>query len=431
MISRRAGGGGNRRVGVGRSDVRRAFQPDSRPNRSGRRARRSQAGKPRPTSRPPSQCSLSRPDERRSAHPTSLPDPRSPPPTMLAPLLSRSPDLGRARDPRVTARPGSAPSRAAGPVGVVRDPRWGAAGGRGVRLCASGSSTRTNPAEHEPAFRLADPPDRPADPGARGGGRMPGRHRSRPVGGRRAITKRPSRHPDPAAEVLLAAFPQVYSLAWLLVAMGLSIRLVPMLRGTVAGSVASSSLEAADPRRYDRGPRGGPLGGRSGAAGRDQGPADPPTGAPNVLLIVMDTVAADHLGLYGYGRPTSPAIDELAKRGFRFDAARRLVLDAAVPREHVHRPMAARAFGRLADPARRPATDGRRVSGSAGARRPVSSPTDVSRIRLGAGPWFRRLSRLSFPELSPFRMAAMVQRSLEGLRDDRGNPGRRPRPPPG
>ncbi len=48
-----------------------------------------------------------------------------------------------------------------------------------------------------------------------------------------------------------------------------------------------------------------------------------PTGdPPNVLLIVMDTVRADRLSLYGYHRPTSPALEALAKGGIRFDEAR-------------------------------------------------------------------------------------------------------------
>ena len=47
----------------------------------------------------------------------------------------------------------------------------------------------------------------------------------------------------------------------------------------------------------------------------------PAAGSPNVLLIVLDSVVADHLSLYGYNRPTSPTIDELARRGIRFDAA--------------------------------------------------------------------------------------------------------------
>jgi hypothetical protein len=44
-------------------------------------------------------------------------------------------------------------------------------------------------------------------------------------------------------------------------------------------------------------------------------------GAPNVLLIILDTVRAMSLSLYGYERPTSPALDEFAQRGVVFDNA--------------------------------------------------------------------------------------------------------------
>jgi len=40
----------------------------------------------------------------------------------------------------------------------------------------------------------------------------------------------------------------------------------------------------------------------------------------NVLLIAIDTLRADHLGCYGYGRDTSPHIDRLAADGVVFDA---------------------------------------------------------------------------------------------------------------
>jgi arylsulfatase len=39
--------------------------------------------------------------------------------------------------------------------------------------------------------------------------------------------------------------------------------------------------------------------------------ADEP-GRPNVLLVTLDTTRVDHLGCYGYERPTSPVIDRLA-----------------------------------------------------------------------------------------------------------------------
>ncbi len=41
---------------------------------------------------------------------------------------------------------------------------------------------------------------------------------------------------------------------------------------------------------------------------------------PNVALIVLDTLRADRLSCYGYERPTTPFLDELAARGLRFDA---------------------------------------------------------------------------------------------------------------
>jgi len=46
----------------------------------------------------------------------------------------------------------------------------------------------------------------------------------------------------------------------------------------------------------------------------------PPSVRPdlNVLFVTVDTLRADHLGCYGYGRPTSPRIDELAAAGALF-----------------------------------------------------------------------------------------------------------------
>lgn len=42
---------------------------------------------------------------------------------------------------------------------------------------------------------------------------------------------------------------------------------------------------------------------------------------PNVLLITIDTLRADHLGAYGYARPTSPKIDAFAARSTVFENA--------------------------------------------------------------------------------------------------------------
>jgi arylsulfatase A-like enzyme len=38
----------------------------------------------------------------------------------------------------------------------------------------------------------------------------------------------------------------------------------------------------------------------------------------NIILIIVDTVRADHLGCYGYHRDTTPCIDSLASRGVRY-----------------------------------------------------------------------------------------------------------------
>lgn len=43
--------------------------------------------------------------------------------------------------------------------------------------------------------------------------------------------------------------------------------------------------------------------------------------APDVIILSIDALRADHLGTYGYKRPTSPAIDTLARQAMVFDHA--------------------------------------------------------------------------------------------------------------
>jgi arylsulfatase A-like enzyme len=54
-------------------------------------------------------------------------------------------------------------------------------------------------------------------------------------------------------------------------------------------------------------------------AGEVQSAAGPTR--PNVLLMVMDTVRADHVSAYGYPRPTTPTLDLLAREGALFERA--------------------------------------------------------------------------------------------------------------
>ncbi|HSB76864.1 MAG TPA: sulfatase-like hydrolase/transferase [Terriglobales bacterium] len=45
------------------------------------------------------------------------------------------------------------------------------------------------------------------------------------------------------------------------------------------------------------------------------------SGSPNVLVVVVDTLRADHLSTYGYSRPTSPYLSQLAAQGTLFQNA--------------------------------------------------------------------------------------------------------------
>src|SRR5262249_30769385 len=46
-----------------------------------------------------------------------------------------------------------------------------------------------------------------------------------------------------------------------------------------------------------------------------------PPGAPNVVLVVLDTTRADHLSAYGYPRPTAPFLEALASESTLYETA--------------------------------------------------------------------------------------------------------------
>jgi choline-sulfatase len=54
-----------------------------------------------------------------------------------------------------------------------------------------------------------------------------------------------------------------------------------------------------------------------GCSRKEAGPA----AAPNVLLVTIDTLRADHVGCYGFGPAVTPTLDGLAARGARFATA--------------------------------------------------------------------------------------------------------------
>ncbi len=47
----------------------------------------------------------------------------------------------------------------------------------------------------------------------------------------------------------------------------------------------------------------------------------PPPGAPNIVVVVVDSLRADHCGFMGYSRPTTPGLDALAEKGVVFENA--------------------------------------------------------------------------------------------------------------
>jgi arylsulfatase A-like enzyme len=122
--------------------------------------------------------------------------------------------------------------------------------------------------------------------------------------------------------IFLVAVPQIYPEASLLLAFGLAIQCVPILGRSpvrlrrqmvwtfpgllILVMILGGSLFVGDWIKQRR----------------ELGRALPPAGSPNVLLIVLDTVRADRLSLYGYHRATTPVLERLAKKGIRFDAAR-------------------------------------------------------------------------------------------------------------
>jgi arylsulfatase A-like enzyme len=54
------------------------------------------------------------------------------------------------------------------------------------------------------------------------------------------------------------------------------------------------------------------------AHARENGPAPKP---PNIILIALDAAGTDHISAYGYPKPTTPNLDNLAKQGILFENA--------------------------------------------------------------------------------------------------------------
>ncbi len=68
------------------------------------------------------------------------------------------------------------------------------------------------------------------------------------------------------------------------------------------------------------------------AACSAEAPLPPRPARPNLLLVTIDTLRADHLGCYGYARETSPRLDELARGSVLFENA--IAQSAVTPVSH-------------------------------------------------------------------------------------------------
>ena len=217
--------------------------------------------------------------------------------------------------------------------------------------------------------------------------------------------------------IFLVGFPRVYALAWLMVALGLVIFVVPSLErhsalvrrlvglgfpvALVAVAILGASTVVGDWIEQSR---------------EDARPLPPP-GSPNVLFVVLDTVAAGHLRLNGYARPTSTTLAELAERGIRFQRARstsswtlsshatmftgRWLHELSVgwfkPLDGAY-PTVAESFGQ-------------RGYATAGFVANYSYCTRDSGLARG----FTRYQDFIFPRLTCFKMAALVSRALSGV----------------
>ena len=105
---------------------------------------------------------------------------------------------------------------------------------------------------------------------------------------------------------LLVAGPRIYLVAWLTFALGIASWLAALLERHAAGlrrRLMSSFPVLLGVVLVQAGVI---VGGDRLAQSREDGRPLPPSDSPNVLLVVLDTVRADHLSLYGYERRTSP-----------------------------------------------------------------------------------------------------------------------------
>jgi len=217
--------------------------------------------------------------------------------------------------------------------------------------------------------------------------------------------------------MVLVAFPQIYVLAWLVLALGVAARLVPLFERNARGFqwFVQASFPVALGLVVILG--ASPWVGDRIKQSRESARPLPPPGSSNVLLIVLDTVAAGHLSLHGYERATSTTLVELAERGIRFDSAR-AASSWTLPSHAIMftgRWMHELSVGWLTPLDETHAT----LAEFLGARG-YATGGFVANIRYcasdsGLGRGFTHYRDYIFPELTAFKMPVLVNRALLGI----------------
>jgi arylsulfatase A-like enzyme len=221
---------------------------------------------------------------------------------------------------------------------------------------------------------------------------------------------------------LWAAFPQIYAICGFILAVGLAARLAPLLERHRVGlarcvKVSFIPLAAITPLLAAC-----LVGQDYLAVWREERRPLPPPGSASVLLIVLDTVAAGHLSLHGYERPTSPTLDALAARAIRFERVQAtsswtlpshasmftgrwphdLSAGWLTPLDRTH-PTLAEYLG----------SHGYTTAG-------FVANIFYCAVDSGLARGFARYQDYIFPQLSAFNVAAIVNRPLSGIRSLNG-----------
>jgi arylsulfatase A-like enzyme len=218
--------------------------------------------------------------------------------------------------------------------------------------------------------------------------------------------------------MLLTAFPQIYGLAWLILTSGVAAWLAPVLERNSA--IFRRLIRTTFPVVAGLVPvlAGLPRVGDWLKAREETTRPLPSPGSPNVLLIVMDTVAADHLSVYRYERPTCPTLVELARRGTCFTAAQAasswtLPSHASMFTGRWPHELSVGWYTPL-DAAYPTLAQYLRTQGYATAGFVANAAYCAEESGLGRG--FTEYQDYALPALSPFKTAALVNRTLAEMK---------------